>query len=192
VPEKEGKIREYRKVGDIWRGKGDLVLLDNNILAMPEKFVEVLEFCALNKIHVDFNQGLDCRLVTQEIADLIIKYKTHIQPEVRFAFDNLNYRKAVENVCQWLPFRCRWYVYCDEDWESALERLLILKRLNQSPYVMRNKRVVGPEFRKWTLLMGWGSWDAKFKSMDFYEWLHSKEGARNIKDAKQGQGALFT
>lgn len=191
VPEKEGKIHEYRKVGDIWRGKGNLVLLDNNILAMPEKFVEVLEFCSKYNIQADFNQGLDCRLVTDSIVKLLIKYKKHFDPEVRFAFDSLKYRDAVERVCAKLPFRCRWYVYCDENWESALERLLILKRLGQSPFVMRNKRVVGRDFPQWSLLYGWGSWDAKFKSMDFYQFVNQKEGLKIIKEQKQGQRGLF-
>jgi hypothetical protein len=190
VPEMEGKIYEYRKVEDIWRGKGDLVILDNNILAMPNKFVEVLEFCKSKKIHVDFNQGLDCRLVKDEIIKLLIKYKKYIQPEVRFAFDSLDYYSAVENVCKKLPFRCRWYVYCDEDWESALERLLILKRLKQSSWVMRNKKVVGKNFKKWTLLFQWGSWDRYIKVVDFYDFIDQTE-YKLAKEQKQGQQPLF-
>lgn len=191
VPEKEGKIHEYRKVADIWRGTGNLVLMDNNILAMPRKFVEVLEFCVKQSIKVDFNQGLDCRLVTDDIIKLLIKYKKCIFPEIRFAFDSLGYRNAVERVCKKLPFRCRWYVYCDENWESALERLLILKRYRQSAYVMRNKRVVGENFGKWTKLFGWGSWDAKFFAMDFFEFVHAREGMKNIREEKIGQKVLF-
>lgn len=191
VPKKEGKIHEYRSVADIWRGKGDLILLDNNILAMPHKFVEVLEFCEKHKIKVDFNQGLDCRLVTDDTIKVLIKYKKYIFPEVRFAFDSLAYRNAVERVCKKLPFRCRWYVYCDENWESAFERLLILKRYRQSCYVMRNKRVAGKNHQKWSKLHGWGSWDAKFYSMDFYEFIHLREGLKEIKDEKRGQQVLF-
>ena len=193
VPEKEGKIQEYRKVSDIWRGKGNLVLLDNNILAMPEKFGEVLEFCKAKKIHVDFNQGLDCRLVTKELADLIIKYKPFIQPEVRFAFDDLSYRKAVERTCKMLPFRCHWYVYCDENWESTLERLLVLKRqrVKQVVYVMRNKRVTGKGFHKWSILANWANGRVAYPAMDIYDYIAIKNGSDTYKKQLQGQESLW-
>ena len=140
---------------------------------------------------MDFNQALDCRLANDEIIELIIKHKKRFFPEIRFAFDSLKYRDAVERVCKKLPFRCRWYVYVDEDWESALERLLILKRYKQSPFVMRDKKVATQNHIKWSKLYAWGSWDAKFFSMDFYEFIHQTQGLQKIKDKKDGQGGLF-
>ena len=82
VPEKEGKIRQNSTVENIWRGKGNLVLLDNNILAKPEAFKEVILFCKKNKIKVDFNQGLDCRLITDGLAKFINQYRSVIKPEL--------------------------------------------------------------------------------------------------------------
>ena len=56
---------------------------------------------------------------------------------------------------------------------------------------MRNKRVVGVGFRKWTLLFGWGSWDAKFFAMDFFEFINQRDGLKSIKDQKAGQMILW-
>ena len=184
VPEKEGKIHEYRKVSDIWRGKGDLVLLDNNILALPDKFVEVLEFCEKHKIHVDFNQGLDCRLVTEKIAMLINRYRRYFT-EIRFAFDNLKYVNSVYQTCKLVNSYCFWYVYCN-DWENALERLLILKRLGQRPYLMRDKTVRGN--RKYSFLANWTNRQMLFQKLDIYDYLpiYLSKSQKDI-----GQKALF-
>ena len=172
VPEKEGKIRQNSTVENIWRGKGNLVLLDNNILAKPEAFKEVILFCKKNKIKVDFNQGLDCRLITDGLAKFINQYRSVIKPELRFAFDNLDYKNAVEKTCQLIKGRCFWYVYLDENWESALERLLILKRLRQRSYIMRNRRVVGRSFKKFTILSYWSNCMGAMNKMDFYDCVH--------------------
>lgn len=169
VPKMEGKICDYKSIKDIYRG-GNIVCMDNNILAMPHKFIEALEFSASKKCKIDFNQGLDCRLVTLEIADLIIRYRKYIKPEIRFAFDNLKYAPCVEKTAKLLKgVRCFWYVYVDENWESALERLLILKRLGQRTYVMRNKRVVGKDYQKWTVLANWSNCLGAMNKMDIYD-----------------------
>ncbi len=185
VPEKEGKIREYRKVEDIWRGKGDLLLLDNNILAMPEKFMEVLEFCKTKKIHVDFNQGLDCRLVNEDIASAINQNKPFFTT-VRFAFDSLDYIKSVYKTCKLIKGSCFWYVYCD-NWENALERLLILKRLGQRPYLMRDKCVRG--IKKYNFLANWTNRQMLFQKLDVAEYypIYYRLQDRQL----QGQQALF-
>lgn len=68
VPKKEGRIRAYRT----WRGvkrpdSNKIVFMDNNVLACPHG-VEQIESMAGTGVKVDFNQGLDARLITDEIA----------------------------------------------------------------------------------------------------------------------------
>jgi len=167
VPKMEGGIHEYRNIRDVYRG-GNIVIMDNNILAMPKKFKEILHFAKEKKCKVDFNQGLDCRLVTMEIAEVIKEHRRYIRPYLRFAFDNLNYKKSVEDTCKWLGIKKMfWYVYCDEDYESALERLLILKRLDQTPYLMRNKRLKGQQQFIW--LAKWVNSMSAFKKMNIWD-----------------------
>lgn len=192
VPEKEGDMHEYRNMAEVWRGRGDVVLFDNNILAMPKKFEEALAFCKNHGIHVDFNQGLDCRLVDNAIAKLLKEHRQYIKPEIRFAFDNLSYEKSVKKTIRLLGFRCFWYVYCDENWESALERLLILKRLGQRTYLMRNERVRGSEFQKFTVLANWSNCMGAMNKMDFYDYAHYYKNRDYFKELEQDKKTLFS
>ena len=72
VPRKEGAIRIVNHIRNIAHDGKDVVLLDNNFLAADESFVaEQLAYIARQKIWIDFNQGLDARLVTPENAKLL-------------------------------------------------------------------------------------------------------------------------
>ncbi len=72
VPRKEGAIRFVNHIRDIAHGGKDVVLLDNNFLAADESFIaEQLAYIARHKIRIDFNQGLDARLVTPKNAKLL-------------------------------------------------------------------------------------------------------------------------
>lgn len=194
VQQKEGKPYLYRPIQEVWAGHKHILLMDNNVLTMPEIFKDVLYFCKTQNITVDFNQGLDCRLATDDILQTIIDYRQAISPEPRFAFDSLDYQDDVVRIINYLPkdrrHRIRWMVYIDENWESALERLLILKRYKQKPYPMRNKRVIGKGFEKWQALYNWSSFQGKYEQMDFYEFMRQDEGLRELDDAKTGQKRL--
>lgn len=72
VPRKEGGLREVDDIERVSAGRKEVVLLDNNFLAADPDFVrEQLEKIARLKLRIDFNQGLDARLVTQENAKLL-------------------------------------------------------------------------------------------------------------------------
>lgn len=72
VPRKEGAIRIVNHIRNIAHDGKDVVLLDNNFLAADDSFVaEQLAYIARQKIRIDFNQGLDARLVTPENAKLL-------------------------------------------------------------------------------------------------------------------------
>lgn len=69
VPEKEGTIRQYDDIERIAQGRRRVVLMDNNFLANDREFVkEQLEKACALRLGIDFNQGLDARLVTEENA----------------------------------------------------------------------------------------------------------------------------
>ena len=72
VPRKEGTLQVVDDIERIAAGRRDVVLLDNNFLAAPGEFVrEQLEKAARLGLRLDFNQGLDARLVTAENARLL-------------------------------------------------------------------------------------------------------------------------
>jgi len=87
VPEKEGKIKEHAEVEEFLNPKSNIVvLLDNNFLALPSHIKKLQKY--INKgWRMDFNQGLDARLVNKENAKLLAKIK--YKEMIRFAWDNI-------------------------------------------------------------------------------------------------------
>lgn len=72
VPEKEGALKVVGDIERIAAGRRDVVLLDNNFLAAPDDYIrEQLTKAARMGIRLDFNQGLDARLMTAENARLL-------------------------------------------------------------------------------------------------------------------------
>lgn len=75
VPKKEGDIEMYEKWTNIKRPDSrDIVFMDNNVLASAWGLHEIVEMVGKD-VRVDFNQGLDARLITPEIAFLLSKLK---------------------------------------------------------------------------------------------------------------------
>ena len=75
VPVKEGQIRPASTWEEIKRpDSGRIIFMDNNVLASPHGLQQI-EAMGGQKIWVDFNQGLDARLVTPKTAALDCKLK---------------------------------------------------------------------------------------------------------------------
>lgn len=74
VPCKEGKIRHHADLNEWWHGQKYIRLLDPNVTAYPD-CVELINELASTKSYMDFNQGLDARLMTEEIAVALSKCK---------------------------------------------------------------------------------------------------------------------
>lgn len=85
VADKEGRIS--RKVADLrsfWDGERHIKLLDPNLLAASEH-MELLGQLAASDAWVDFTQGLDARLLTEENVAAINEIKVKM---IHFAWDN--------------------------------------------------------------------------------------------------------
>ena len=75
VPKKEGGIRPYRTWREIKRPDSrDIVFMDNNVLACEHGINQIKDMIGQD-VRVDFNQGLDARLITPEVAELLSKLK---------------------------------------------------------------------------------------------------------------------
>lgn len=84
VDAKEG--RKSYKVADLsefWNGQKNIVLCDPNILACKE-WKPLLQQLIDSNAHVDFNQGLDIRMMTEEKAQMLSKIKIK---NIHFAWD---------------------------------------------------------------------------------------------------------
>lgn len=114
VPKKEGAIRPYMDVDEIAiEGRNHLVLMDNNILATGDYAKEQLRKIADNGYYVDFNQGLDARIVTEEYAELLGRCHW-INSRVRFACDNMAQIAPCEKAMQMLEnngFKGEFFLY---------------------------------------------------------------------------------
>jgi len=96
VPKKEGAIRfdRHALTGIIGMRKS-AVFMDNNFLAYKGRFSELCGI-QMSGAAVDFNQGLDARLVDWEVAPLLAKIKWIRY--IRFSCDTLEMIPHVENA----------------------------------------------------------------------------------------------
>lgn len=75
VPKKEGRIRPYKTWREIKRQDSrNIVFMDNNVLACPHGIEQIWDMMGQN-VRIDFNQGLDARLIDDEIADMLSRVK---------------------------------------------------------------------------------------------------------------------
>ena len=75
VPKKEGDVKPYMDIEEIAvNGRNKVILMDNNILASDYGLSQIEKIVRL-KLKVDFNQALDARLVTDEVAKMLAKVK---------------------------------------------------------------------------------------------------------------------
>jgi len=75
VPRKEGNIRAYRSWQEIKRPDSrDIVFMDNNVLASNWGLAQIHDMIGHN-VRVDFNQGLDARLITDDVAEALAGLK---------------------------------------------------------------------------------------------------------------------
>ena len=132
VPRKEGNIRPYRLWTQLVRiDTPDLVLMDNNILASEYGIAQLKDMIGKGW-RIDLNQGMDARLVTEEIADILaglqwIKY-------IRFSCDTVSQVKHIDRVAEMLerrgikPYRLFIYVLVRKDLDEADYRVQQLKK----------------------------------------------------------------
>ena len=75
VPRKEGNIHPYMDVEEIAvDGRTNLILMDNNVLASDYGLSQI-EKIVERGYRVDFNQALDARLVTDDVARLLARVR---------------------------------------------------------------------------------------------------------------------
>jgi radical SAM superfamily enzyme YgiQ (UPF0313 family) len=170
VPEKEGRIHIVGDLLDLWNGKNkEIILMDNNILAVPDHFELICKQARDNKIKLDFNQGLDHRLLTDDIAKELKSLKLKIK---RFAFDHPSCLKSVEKAIDILDDNGLkynfWYVLVgyDTTFEQDLARLNYLRDRKQRAYVQRYK-----SDKRYIALAQWVARHDLFAKLDFKKYL---------------------
>lgn len=161
VPKKEGKFHTFQHPSEFHHpSHKKIVLMDNNVLFDKEWFFEITDWMLANDIKVDFNQGLDIRLMDMDIAKRISQLKPI--DYWHFAFDSLDYKdhviagiKMLNDAGVNVRHKANWYVYLhsDEAYDDALERCRILREMDALPYIMVNKDA--PRTQRMTDLKRW-------------------------------------
>jgi hypothetical protein len=142
VPEKEGYIRAAADIQEFCRHE-QVVLMDNNVLASDHGISQIEKIIKL-RIKVDFNQGLDARLIDNAMAKLLSKVRWY--PEIRLACDTMSMIEPVRKAVSFL----RWHntsppkYFCyvlSKDYDTTLKRVKFLKSIYVDPFVqtLRNK-----------------------------------------------------
>lgn len=141
VPQKEGYIRIVGDIYDFWNGQEYLMLLDNNLTAAPEHFEKILKQLIKHEIKTDFNQGLDIRLITDDMARLLAKVR--LWKQIHFAFDDIRIeeqvRAGIAILTKHMPAsRLMFYVLIgfNSTPEEDLYRVEMLRGLGVDPFVM--------------------------------------------------------
>lgn len=142
VAAKEG--RKSYKVADLsefWNGQKNIVLLDPNTIACPD-WIDILQQLIDSEAWVDFSQGVDIRLMTEEKAEMIKRIKIK---NVHFAWDRYEDKdkivpkfKMFSELTGWDRRKMAVYVLTNFDTtiEQDLERIYTLRELGYWPYVM--------------------------------------------------------
>lgn len=176
VAAKEG--RKSVKVADLsewWSGQKNITLCDPNILACRE-WEDLLPQLIDSKARVDFNQGLDARLLTPEKVDMLNRIKLNA---IHFAWDDYKQKDSVlkglqcfvDNFGRELEKSHFAQVFVltnfDTTLEQDLERIYTLRDMHLEPYVMvYDKPHAAPVYKS---LQRWVNMRAIFHKVPTFE-----------------------
>ena len=182
VADKEGYAS--KKVADLsewWRGQKKIKLLDPNLLACREH-IKLLGQLESSGAWVDFTQGLDCRLLTQENIQAINAIRLK---DIHFAWDYMTESEAVLRGLQLYADHASRKVhgayatvYCLTNYNTTMEenlyRIYTLRDMGYDPYVMIYDKANAPrETRK---LQRWVNNRIIFKTVQRFEDYDTRTG----------------
>jgi hypothetical protein len=191
VPKKDGKAHPVSDIYEFWdRRHKKIVLLDDNILALPQHFKKIAKQIIKEGLRVDFQQGLDIRLLDDEKAALLKQMHVY---EPRFAWDDIGHERAVLRGIELLKKhginRSNFYVLAgfESGFEDALYRVNKLRELGQMVYVMSYNKEKLEMDKRYSYLRNWANTRAVFASCTFEEYCKGMEndGQKQIASARK-------
>ena len=161
VEAKEGR-RTYKvaNLSEFWNGQKNIVLCDPNILACRE-WKELLQQLIDSGAWVQFNQGLDIRMMTEEKAEMLKRIKVKY---LNFAWDRYEDKdiilpklKQFKQITQWDFRKLGVYVLCNFNttFEQDIERVMTLREIGFVPYVMLYQKQSIPRGHRLKKLQRW-------------------------------------
>lgn len=172
---KEGKCTyKVADLSEFWNGQKNIVLLDPNPIACKE-WKDILQQLIDSKAWVDFSQGVDIRLMTEEKAEMIKRIKTK---NIHFAWDRYEDKEKIlpkfemfRKLTGYDYRKLTVYMLCNFDttFEQDLERVYILRDLGYNPYVMLYDKEHIPVGDKLKHLQRWVNNRIIFRTCDKFE-----------------------
>jgi hypothetical protein len=171
VPQKEGKIKPESDIEDILQGRESAILMDNNVLASEWGIKQIEKIVKLG-IKVDFNQGLDARLIDRPMAELLSKVRWLIY--LRMACDTSAMMNPVKKATELLrEYGCKpkeYFVYTlVRDLRESYDRVIFCKKLGLKVFIQpfRNftTNQIIPQWQK--DMAHWANKKSVFNSCDF-------------------------
>ena len=182
VPQKEGKIAPYMDIEEIAvNNRKNIILMDNNVLASKYGLQQIEKIIRL-KLRVDFNQGLDARLVTDEVARLLAKVKWI--KRIRFGCDTPGQIAECERATALIDkygYKGEYFFYCIllNDFKESFERINHWRYKGSrflphaQPYRdFNNPRQIIPQWQN--DLAGWADKKQVFRSCEFRDFMPRK------------------
>ena len=137
-------------------GRTNLILMDNNVLASDYGLEQIEKIVRLG-LRVDFNQGLDARLVTDDVALLLAKVKWI--KRIRFGCDTPRQIADVERAAKLIDkygYKGEYFLYCIlMDFKESFHRVNYWKSVSRrfvphcQPFRdLSNPRQVIPQWQK--------------------------------------------
>ncbi len=165
VGKKEG-LRSYQvaELSSFWNGQGTIKLNDPNILASPNA-KELLEELKATEAKIEINQGIDARLISEDIAELLASMKLINQ---HFAMDSIKQMDGVKRglkryIDAYKRKHGRWnwryakvFVLTNYDTthEQDMQRIHAIQECECQPYVMIYNKPSAPlitrRLQQWT------------------------------------------
>jgi len=176
VPKKEGAIVGNADITEFWNGQKEAILLDNNVLASDFGLKQIEKIIDLG-IKIDFNQGLDARLIAsnKDIAKLLSKVKW--SRYLRMACDTKSQipfiEKALANLNEYGLKNYKVFVYVlVKDIEDALLRINFLKQKGCSPFAQPYRDFENNILptKKQKRVARWTNHKAIFKTVEFVDY----------------------
>lgn len=198
VAAKEGRCSQ--KVADLsefWNGQGHIRLSDPNILACKD-WKDIFQQLIDSGAKVEFNQGLDARLITPEKADMLASMKLE---NIHFAMDSMSVVKPVSrglmnfvSAKKAHGFNWSWRsakVFClvnfDTSHEQDMERIEAIRKCECHPFVMTYDKPSAPaitrRLQRWTnhtLFYAHYSDFYEFQKNNYKEVIWSDDPIRNL------------
>jgi len=137
VPQCEGSLKRNSRIQEFHRREHkEIMLLDNNIIADKQAFIETADYIIKNDLTL-MEHGFDIRLMDNDIAEALSNIK--FKKQIHFALDtffHIENEIMVLSRCGIKPYRLMFYLYEKDDFNDLRKRFDYIVGLGCDPFIM--------------------------------------------------------